>query len=227
LNSVFSRPGVGGGAAGGFAGGDYQRVFELPDGRRLWVFQDAFYSADDDVRDSLTAASRNAALVQSGRCWRVLSGPGVEFVGESLTVPLRRWFWLLDGEMGADGMLWVFAAEMANPNGTGAAFGAHPVGTWVARVDPVSLRVVSFGPARLPGPDLFGWSVVSAGRWSYLYSNCQALWTVSWFKSVTAPDERVCRMRLIWLTGSGGCSSRCSVLVGRVARSRRSTGVRW
>lgn len=174
LNEIFARPGVGRTAtARGFAGGDYQRVYELPGGRNLWLFQDVFFSNDDDLRDSLEDAAHNAGLVQTGTCWTLVGGPRMRnFIGSSLTTPLHRWFWPMDGEIGADGALWIFMAEMSNPSGTGATWGARPVATWVARVHPTTLKVLSFAPARNSGTRLYGWSVVSDARYSYLYGHC-------------------------------------------------------
>lgn len=173
MTTVFSRPGVGAvGDNPGYAGGDYQRSYRLPDGRVLWLFQDVFFSADDDLRDSLTAAAHNAGIVQDGSCFTVVGGPGRNLIGHESTVPLSRWFWALDGAIGHDGMLWVFVAEMANPGNTGAGPGMRPVGTWIARLDPSSLAVVSLRRAPDSSARLHGWSVVSDGRWSYLYSHC-------------------------------------------------------
>lgn len=170
LNAVFAHPGVGG--ADGYAGGDYPHAYTLPGGRVLWLFQDIFYSADDDLRDSLTAAAHNGGLLQDGECFTRVGGPGANAIGHELTVPLSRWFWPLDGEIGADGALWIFMAEMVNPNGTGAGLGTVPVATWVARLDPATLAVVSFTHAPDAGARLYGWSVVSDDRWSYLYGHC-------------------------------------------------------
>ena len=173
LTDAFSRPGLGGAPNGGFAGGDYQHVYPLPDGRNLWLLQDVFFSADDDLRDSLTVAAHSAGFVQDGSCWTMLGGPNnQQYLGASLTVPKQRWFWPLDGDMGADGMLWVFAVEMRNPYGTGAATGAAPVATWVARIDPVTLQVRSFTPAADAGTRLYGWSITSDDSYHYLYGHC-------------------------------------------------------
>jgi len=174
LNTVFSSPGIGAGAGVvGVAGADYQHVYPLPDGRFLWLFQDVFFSNDDDLRDSLGAAAHNAGLVQDGSCWTVLGGPGMQnYIGSSLTTPLRRWFWPMGGEMGSDGALWVFMAEMFNPRNTGAAYGAAPVATWVARINPSTLAVLSFAKAPDASSRLYGWSVVSDDTHSYLYGHC-------------------------------------------------------
>jgi hypothetical protein len=83
----------------------------------------------------------------------------------------------MDGEIGADGALWIFLAEMRNPNGTGATWGAAPVGTWVARVDRRTLQVLSFAKARDAGTRLYGWSVASDATYSYLYGHCYRQFT--------------------------------------------------
>ena len=179
LDAVFSRPNVGATSAlAGYAGGDYQHAYPLPDGRILWLFQDMFYSRDDDLRDSLTVASHNAGLVQKGSCFRVIGTPGHSYLGDALTINLKRWFWPLDGAIGADGKLWVFVAEMANPSGTGAGWGARPVATWVARIDTSTLSVVSFTKAPDSGARLFGWSVESDATWSYLVGHCYRQFTI-------------------------------------------------
>lgn len=170
LQDVFSRPGVGG--PQGYAGGDYPHAYPLPDGRVLWLFQDIFYSADDDLRDSLTAAAHNGGLVQDGSCFRTIGGPGRNVIRNAGTQPLQRWFWALDGEMGWDGALWIFVAEMRNPNGTGAGLGAVPTATYIARLDPISLAVLSVTPAPDDSASLYGFSVVSTDRYSYLYGHC-------------------------------------------------------
>ncbi len=180
LNTIFAKPNVGGTAtAKGYAGGDYQHVYRLPDGRNLWLFQDMFFSADNDLRDSMTAAAHNAGMVQTGTCWKLVGGPQMKnFIGSAQTVPLRKWYWAMDGHMGADGALWIFMVEMQNPNGTGAAWGARPTGTWVARVHPSTLQVLSFAKARDSGTRLYGWSIVSDSKYSYLYSHCYRQYTI-------------------------------------------------
>ncbi|HTH05297.1 MAG TPA: hypothetical protein VL916_05480 [Ilumatobacteraceae bacterium] len=201
LNATFAVPNVGGSPGVlGYAGGDYQHVYALPDGRNLWLFQDMFFSADNDLRDSLGAAAHNAGLVQNGSCWSMLGGPGMKnYIGSSLTTPLRRWFWPMDGEIGADGALWVFMAEMRNSRGTGAGYGALPYATWVARIDPSSLAVLSFVPAADAGTRLYGWSVTSDNDWSYLYGHCyrQFLYNVNsvgQFDSACMPHTYLARV---------------------------------
>lgn len=229
LNSVFASPGIGGGA--GYAGGDYQHVYPLPDGRFLWLFQDVFFSADDDLRDSLTAAAHNAGLVQQGNCWSVLGGPNMQnYIGSSLTTPLRHWFWPLDGDIGADGALWVFMVEMDNPRGTGAAYGAVPVGTWLARIDTTSLAVLSFTRAPDAGTRLYGWSIASDDTYSYLYGHCYRQFvhnvnSVAQFDAACMPNTYLARVPKgrfdltpeYWIGGTWGSAASARPLMTRGA----------
>ena len=173
LNAVFASPGIGA-APGteGFGGGDYQHAYPLPNGRVLWLFQDMFFSDDNNLNLPVNNAAHNAGLIQDGTCFTVLGSPGRDFIGDALTIDSRRWFWPLDGEIAADGNLWVFMVDMYNPNGTGATLGAAPVGTWLAVLDPLTLEVLSFAPAPNSSASLYGWSVVSNDQYSYLYGHC-------------------------------------------------------
>jgi len=172
LNTHFASPGLGARPdQEGFGGGDYPRSYPLPDGRVLWLFQDLHFSNDETL--GATNAAHNAGLIQSGQCFTILGGRGLDFAGGApLTVHSRRWFWALDGEIGRDGKLWIFFAEMENPSGAGAGVGTVPTGTWLARIDPTSLVVESFERAPDSGARLYGWSVASDDRWSYLFAHC-------------------------------------------------------
>jgi hypothetical protein len=171
LNQWFGSPGLGAVTGQeGYGGGDYPHAYALPDGRVLWLFQDLHFSNDNTL--GATDAAHNAGLVQSGSCFTILGSRGGDYVGDSETFDSRRWFWPLDGEMGRDGRLWVFFVEMENPSGKGAGVGALPTGTWLARIDPSSLAVESFERAPDGGAGLFGWSVASDDRWSYLFGHC-------------------------------------------------------
>jgi hypothetical protein len=156
--------------AAGLAGGDYPHALPLPDGRVLWTLQDAFVGVDANLRDD--EFSHNLGIVQSGSCFSLLVGGSGSWIGSEVEQPLRHWFWPLDTELGADGLLWVFLAEMSNPRGTGAAAGAVPIATWRARVRLPDLQVVDIAPASDPSTDLFGYSIVSDSTWSYLYGHC-------------------------------------------------------
>jgi hypothetical protein len=163
-----------GGHPAGIAGSDYPHVYTLGDARLLWLFQDVFVGSGN----SLTGAPllHNSGFLQIGACVRPLPGTsGVQpssWLGAEQERPNERWFWPLDGEIGADGNLWVFVAEMRNPNGTGAALGAAPVATWIAVVHPETLEVVRFERAPDDSAALYGWSIVSDDQYSYLYGHC-------------------------------------------------------
>ena len=200
LNQWFASPGLGAvGGQEGFGGGDYPHAYALPDGRVLWIFQDLHFSNDETLGP--TDAAHNAGLIQSGGCFTILGSRGLDYVGDSLTSDSRRWFWPLDGEMGRDGRLWVFFVEMENPNGGGAGVGALPTGTWLARIDPASLAVESFERAPDGGAGLYGWSVASDDRWSYLYGHCYRQFTtgdasVAAFDATCMPHTYVARVPL-------------------------------
>jgi hypothetical protein len=175
LNAAFAAPGLGAtGSAEGLGGGDYQHAYPLPDGRVLWLFQDMYFSNDNNLNSPPNNAAHNAGLIQQGSCFTVLGSQGRDVIGDIETIDSRRWFWPLDGEIGFDGNLWIFMAEMSNSSGNGAATGALPVRTWLAILDPVTLRQLYFAPAPDSGASkaLYGWSIVSNDRWSYLYGNC-------------------------------------------------------
>ena len=87
---------------------------------------------------------------------------------------LKRWWWPLDAEVGADGYVWVFLAEMYNPNRhRGDERALLPAGTWVARAAPATISPSprsSLPPSRLPTC-----TATRSSRddtWTYLYANC-------------------------------------------------------
>ncbi len=173
LNAAFSQPGLGAnGALEGFGGGDYQHAYPLPDGRVLWLFQDTYFSNDNDLNEPLNNAAHNVGMVQDGTCFTILGGQGLDFVGNEQTIDSGRWFWPLDGEIGFDGKLWIYFVEMVNPAGTGANPGALPVRNWLAILDPVTLQQLHFAPAIASTPRLYGWSIASNDQYSYLYGHC-------------------------------------------------------
>ena len=168
LDAFFAADG-----AGGLAGADYPHAYALPDGRTLWLFQDAFVGADGDLVDDHFA--HNAALIQTGSCFSLLptsGGQGTSWLGSWVEEALGQWFWPLDAEIGADGNLWLFLAEVRNPNRSGAATGAEPVATWRARYRLPDLELLDMEQAADSSSSLYGYSIVSDNDWTYLYGHC-------------------------------------------------------
>jgi hypothetical protein len=165
LNALFAQ------GVGPMVGADYQRRFKLPDGRRLWVFQDAFLRTPGGA----TRLVHNVGVIQSGRCFKVLhSGTAADprpWIGAPGTTPLHHWFWPLGGTIAADGTFRLFVAEMVE---RGARYLSHtePVATWLATITVPELRVAALRPAPNSSSQLYGWGVVDRGRFTYLYGHC-------------------------------------------------------
>lgn len=155
----------------GIVGADYQRATELPDGRVFWTFQDGAIRTGPDT----IAIVHNVAAIQDGGCFTFLydgtrSAPRPYFFANA-TDPFRRWFWPLGAEIGTDGRLYVFAAEMVERGATYLSL-TEPVATRIAAVDPATLSVVWQGSPANASADLYGWSVTSDHAWTYLYAQC-------------------------------------------------------
>jgi hypothetical protein len=165
LNDAF------GDSPDGLVGADYQRAYELPDGRVLWTFQDAYV---DDGAGGPTLV-HNAAMIQTGSCFELLHG-GSEaspepWVGAESTDPFDRWFWPLDGYVRDDDTLVLYYAEMTEL-GSGYLERTEPVATWAVEVD---LDTMTAGPlerAPHPGDELYGFSVTTDDDHVYLYAQC-------------------------------------------------------
>jgi hypothetical protein len=156
---------------GPMVGADYQRAFPLPDGRRLWLFQDAFVRTTSGA----TRLVHNVGLVQSGSCFALLrAGTAARprpWIGARMTTPRRHWFWPLGGTVAADGTFRLFVAEMVE-RGPGYLTRTEPVATWIATITLPDLRVVRLRRAPDPSAQLYGWSVVDRGAFTYLYGHC-------------------------------------------------------
>jgi hypothetical protein len=174
---------------GGVVGADYQRTTLLPDGRVLWTFQDA------EVRlpGGATTLVHNIGMIQSGSCFTVLmSGSAADpqpWLFASETVRFSRWFWPLGAEMGADGRLYVFAAEMVERDPSYLSR-TEPVGTAVAGVDVDTLAVQVVGRPPNAGTDLYGWSIESDTSWTYLYAQCHRQFGFDPYIFVLAHDQQ-------------------------------------
>jgi len=136
---------------GGVVGADYQRTTPLPDGRVLWTFQDA------EVRTSngSTTLVHNIGMVQNANCFSVLIGgtaadPRPWLFSES-TTPFVRWFWPLGAEVGVDGRVYIFAAEMYERS-PGYLVRTEPTSTVVAVVDIATWTMVGATARPIPAP---------------------------------------------------------------------------
>ncbi len=158
-------------APGGVIGADYQRATPLPDGRVLWTFQDA------EVRlpRGGTRLVHNIGMVQDGACFRVLMGGTADdprpWLFAADTTPFVHWYWPLGAEMGADGSLHVFAAEM-NERGPGYLSRTEPSATAVAIVDVTTFDVESTTRPGDASSSLYGFSIESDSTWTYLFAQC-------------------------------------------------------
>lgn len=165
--------------ATGVVGADYARAHSLPDGRVLWLFQDAFVGSDGTALDAPgNRFAHNIGLVQDGTCFTVLGGGAGSWIGADLEVPLTHWFWPLGTVTRADGRLGQFLVEMHNPNGSGADLGAEPVAVWIATIDLTDFSIDELVPA--PDPldrPLFGFSVTGDHEFDYLYGQCYRQFT--------------------------------------------------
>ena len=177
LNALF------GNQVGDIAAFDSPTVLQLPDGRALWLLQDAFIAPSSAPVASLrppTMFAHNAAFVQEGDCFTVLHGPTTpgphcsvadgSLIGNGSIATCSRWFWPMGAGIDANGAPTVFMGEYSNPLGGGAAPPAALVGVWLATLHPDTLEVLSMQPAPDAGSDIaFGHWVESDDSFSYLF----------------------------------------------------------
>ncbi len=156
---------------GGVVGADYQRATPLSNGSVLWTFQDA------EVRlpNGSTTLVHNIGMIQRGNCFTVLT-TGTEadpqpWLYASNTTKFAHWYWPLGAEMGADGRVYVFMAEMVE-RGPGYLSRVEPISTVVAGVDIDSLEIEVYGAPANASAALYGWSIESDSTWTYLYAQC-------------------------------------------------------
>ena len=165
LNEAF------GGSVDAIVGADYQRAFELDDGRVLWVFQDAF--VDDGQGDPTFA--HNAGAMQEGMCFESLVG-GTEsrpeaWVAADQTQPFQNWYWPLDGYQATDDTFVLFLAEMVE-NGSQYLDNATPIATWSVEIDLDTLEPGALVRAPNPNDELYGFEITTDDEYLYLYAQC-------------------------------------------------------
>ena len=181
---------------GGLIAADYQRAIALPDGRTLWLFQDATIRLPEPPPPATTTTTttvpgvpplpdpppppterllHNVGIVQRGTCFDVLrtgteADPGPWMFADQ-TTPFGHWFWPLDATMAEDGRLYIFVAEMVE-RGPLYLSRAEPVSTRIVGVDLATMSQVFVGTPPNATPDLYGFSIADDGRWTYLYAQC-------------------------------------------------------
>ncbi len=178
---------------GGMFAADYQRAVPLPDGRTLWLFQDASITLPPPPPPPeppplplpgtpppppvvpATRLVHNAALLQTGSCFDLLRSGTDDAPGPWLfpaeTAPFSHWFWPLDATVGQDGRLYVFVAEMVE-RGPLYLSTTEPIATRVVAVDLATMTPVAAGLAPNASASLYGFSIASDATWTYLYSQC-------------------------------------------------------
>ena len=164
LGTMFDRE------PGGIIGADYPRTLVLENGNVLWTFQDARIRTPAGAR-----YVHNIGMLQVGRCFSVLVGGSSRYPEAWLfpdhTTPESRWFWPLDAEIGSDGQVYIFAAEM-NERGERYLEHTEPVGVFVARFNPANWNIEWYGRPADTSNALYGWSIESDDEWTYLFAHC-------------------------------------------------------
>lgn len=180
---------------GGLIAADYQRAIALPDGRTLWLFQDATIRLPEPPPPPPTTTTtlpgatpvpepppppterllHNVGIVQHGNCFDVLrtgteADPGSWLFADQIT-PFGQWFWPLDATMAEDGRLYIFVAEMLE-RGPLYLSQAEPVSTRIVGVDLATMSTTFVGTPANASSDLYGFSIADDGTWTYLYAQC-------------------------------------------------------
>ena len=113
---------------------------------------------------------RNAAFVEEPGGLRFVDRQGSSFLaaGEER---FDRWWWFHGGAL-AGSLLQVVVTEMVRTGPPGWAINFEPCRTWVAAIAWRSLDIVDLRPAPNSGvTPVYGFSVVSDERWTYLFGN--------------------------------------------------------
>ena len=169
LTELFDA-GLGATSGPQLVGMDYQRAFELDDGRVLWVFQDAFV-ADGDGTELIHAAG----AIQTGTCFEPLVGSDrgapESWIAPDETVPFERWFWPLDGYQVDDATFLLFVAEMRE-SGEAYLTRAAPVATHTVEVDLATFAVGELTGAPDPSDALYGFSITGDDDYRYFFAQC-------------------------------------------------------
>lgn len=155
------------GAIGPIIGSDYQRPYRLPDGRVLWLLQDAFIGSTEYL-------AHNIGLIQSGRCFSILQGGSgsQSWLMRDRTIDKKVWYWAAGAKVTADGRtLQIVMNEM---RGSGAAWHLADVTMTAQYIVDVRLSDFAVSATRpaWSSPAGFGWTITSDSTHTYLYSWC-------------------------------------------------------
>ena len=126
---------------------------------------------------------------------------------------LRHWFWPLDAEVGADGHLWLFLAEVHNPNGERGRGRCRAGGDVAGPLPLPDLELVDLEPAADASRSLFGYSIVSDDAWTYLFGHCYRQF-VGEARAPTGSTRPARRTRYVARVPARPARSRAGVLVG-------------
>jgi hypothetical protein len=168
---------------GPILGFDNVHIVAMGGDRYVWFMHDAFVDYPGTAGNLKEGTYlHNWVLEQQGECLTFvhrLDGftPAVFEPGVGRITP-QRFFWPLGGEV-LDGTLWVFWAEMQGtpePPPVGDGLSRHPVATWLAGYDAVTLERQYFERAPNSGVyPQYGFAVASDERYSYLFGNANML----------------------------------------------------
>ncbi|MCU1393080.1 MAG: hypothetical protein JWM34_1508 [Ilumatobacteraceae bacterium] len=172
LNDFFSQ------RIGPVLGFDSPRVLSLGGDRYLWLLQDAFVDYTGNATTLAAAKYVNSSvLVQEGDCFTLVQR-GTTTEPESFEPgngsSFEDYYWPGGASVAGD-HIEVFWIHMHRDEPTLLAtdgISVHPVDVWLATYDSTSLARTSFEPAVEPGVHpIYGWNVVDADGYSYLYGN--------------------------------------------------------
>lgn len=170
--------------AGPIKGFDSPRIVPMPDGRVLWLMQDAFLDYDEIPSTMREMRYVNSAVLiqDTASCFTAVAHGNRRRAqpfepGTGTDDPWKR-FWWAGGASAASGQLQIMWIEMTHDPAEGRAPldgpSIHPVATWLATYDASSLARISF--RRAPDSGVFpivGFDAVddpSAG-YTYLFGN--------------------------------------------------------
>ena len=170
---------------GRWLGGDLPASIDLGDGRVLWLFGDTLVGAlgGDGSLAPGTRYWHNTALVQVGGCVDFLDTGGPSW----LAIPDTPDWWWPSGGYVRDDIVHVFVQRVTR-TGPGV-FDFRPVSAEMVRLRLADLGVIDATP--LPHQErLWATSVVTRGRWAYLYGGTHAPGPDTFIARAPADDPR-------------------------------------